>query len=105
MTETDQHQQPLQHAIDRAKNAISKAKEARWALEQAYVAADPHQLQGAQARLAEAEREVAGATQQLEQHATESQYQQIAQTLTQLRQATQDNEMTAQSVTTPKQIR
>ncbi|KIL39924.1 hypothetical protein SD70_17015 [Gordoniibacillus kamchatkensis] len=105
MTEVDQHQQPMMHALERAKQAITMAKEARWSLEQAQIVADPGILRRAHDRLQEAEREVADATKQLEHHDTESHHQQIAQTMTQLRAAAQDIDIATQAYTTPKQIR
>lgn len=105
MAEVDQHQQPLMHAIDRAKKAITSAKEARWSLEQAQITANPHAIQGAHDRLREAEREVADATEQLEHHDTESHHQQIVQTMTQLRGAAQDIDAATQAYTTPKRVR
>jgi hypothetical protein len=105
MAEAEQHQQPLLHALDRAKQAITTGKEARWSLEQAHIAADPHQILRAHDRLVEAEREVSGALAQLEHHDTESHHQQIVQTLTQLRQAAQDIDIAAQAYTTPRQVR
>jgi hypothetical protein len=105
MVEVDQHQMPLGHALDRAKKAITKASEARWALEQAHIASDPNQLHSAQARLLEAEMEVEGAITQLEHHDTESHHQEVTQTMVQLRQTAQDNHFAAESVTQPKQIR
>ncbi|MFC0216666.1 hypothetical protein ACFFK0_30155 [Paenibacillus chartarius] len=105
MVEVDQHQMPLSHALDRAKKAITKADDARYELQQAHLASDPQRMQAAKARLLEAEHEVSGAITQLEHHDTESHHQEILQTMTQLKQADQENKIASESVTEPKQIR
>jgi transcriptional/translational regulatory protein YebC/TACO1 len=105
MTETDQHQQPLQHAIERAKQAILNAQDAEHSLQQAQIRADPQAIQSAHHMLQQAEREVADAQKQLEAHDTESHHQQLTQTLTQLNQAAQDVDAAKNAYTTPRQVR
>jgi hypothetical protein len=105
MAEVDQHQQPLMHALDRANEAITFAQQARWAMEQAHTAADPQGIQTAHSRLIQAEREVEEAMEQLKHHDTESHHQTILQTMTQLRQASQDLDIATEAYQTPKQVR
>lgn len=105
MAEVDQHQQPLMHAVDRAEKAITFAQDARWALEKAQTAADPQGIQSAHGRLLQAEKEVEDATEQLRHHDTESHHQQLLQTLTQLRQASQNIDIATEAYQTPKQVR
>lgn len=105
MTEVEQHQQPLMHALERARLAITFAQQSRLALEQAQINADPQGIQTAHSRLIQAERELADATSQLEHHDTESNHQQLSQTLTQLRQAAQDMDIATEAYQTPRQMR
>lgn len=105
MTQVRQHQQPMKNAIERAENAITFAQEARFALEQAQVVAEPLGIQTAHSRLLQAEREVADAMSQLEAHHTESQHQSLIQTLTNLRQAAQDIDIATEAYQTPRQMR
>ncbi len=62
MTETHQHQQPLQHAIDAADHAILQAQDAEHQLQVAITQANPRSIQSAQAALTEAKQQVTRST-------------------------------------------
>lgn len=105
MTGTNQHQQPVQHAIDAADHAILQAQAAQHELQVAITEANPHAIQSAQAALVQADQQVQQAQRQLAEFANDQFGQQIKQTFEQLNQAAQDIEANQEKFHTPKQIR
>ncbi|MCY9665447.1 hypothetical protein M5X11_10805 [Paenibacillus alginolyticus] len=105
MTETHQHQQPLQHAIDVADHAILQAQDAEHQLQVAISQANPRSIQSANAALTEAKQQVYEAHEQLRAFNNDEYGQQIQQTMEQLTQASQDLEANQEKFHTPKQIR
>ena len=105
MTGTNQHQQPVQHAIDAADHAMLHAQAAQHELQVAITEANPHAIQSAQAALVQADKEVEQANEQLNTFDNDQFGQQIKQTAEQLNQASQDIEANQEKFHTPKQIR
>ncbi|OPH57528.1 hypothetical protein BC351_03100 [Paenibacillus ferrarius] len=105
MTQNNQHQQPLQHAIDTADSAILQAQDAEHKLQVAISQANPQSIQSAQAALTQAKLQVQEAHEQLQTYNNEQFGQQIKQTMEQLSQATQDLDINQNKFRTPKQIR
>lgn len=105
MTETRQHQQPVQHAIDAADHAILHAQAAEHKLQVAITDANPMAIQSAQAALTQAKHEVKQAHEQLQTFNNEQYGQQILQTMEQLTIASQDIDANQEKFHTPKQVR
>ncbi|MDR6549783.1 hypothetical protein [Paenibacillus qinlingensis] len=105
MTGTNQHQQPVQHAIDAADHAILQAQDAQHKLQVAITEANPNAIQSAQAALVQADQQVRQAQQQLAEFANDQFGQQIKQTFEQLNQAAQDIGANQEKFHTPKQVR
>ncbi|MGG1517307.1 hypothetical protein ABE504_17985 [Paenibacillus oryzisoli] len=105
MTDTRQHQQPLQHAIDAADNAILQAQDAEHQLQRALQQADPQRIQSAQAALAQAKINVQQAQEQLKSFPAHEFGTQTAQNAQQLSQAAQDLTASEAKSHMPKQIR
>ncbi|UKS29110.1 hypothetical protein LOZ80_09335 [Paenibacillus sp. HWE-109] len=105
MTNTNQHQQPVQHAIDAADHAILQAQDAEHKLQVAISESNPHAIQSAQAAITQAKHQVHQAHEQLQTFNNEQFGQQIQQTMEQLTQASQDLDANQNKFSTPKQIR
>jgi N-acetyl-beta-hexosaminidase len=105
MVETQQHQEPIRHALEAADQAILIAQNAEHNLQAAITKADPHAIQSAQAAIIEAQKQVAEAQGQLLSFNDEHYGQQIKQTLQQLEQSSQDLEANQEKAQTPRQIR
>ncbi len=105
MVETQQHQEPVRHALEAADQAIIIAQKAEHHLQAALTQADPQAMHSAQAALGQAQKEVAEAQGQLQSFNNEKYGQQIKQTLQQLTQASQDLEANQDKAHTPRQIR
>jgi Mg/Co/Ni transporter MgtE len=105
MVETQQHQEPINHAIEAAEAAILIAQKAEHHAQEALTEADPQLIQIAQSALVQAKRQVADATKQLKTYDNDSYGQQIKQTLQQLQQSSQDLEINQGKVDMPKQVR
>ncbi|WNR42174.1 hypothetical protein [Paenibacillus roseipurpureus] len=105
MTGTNQHQQPVQHALDAADHAMLQAQDAQHKLQVAIKESNPHAIQSAQAALVQADHQVTQAQKQLAEFANDQFGQQIKQTFEQLNQAAQDIEASQEKFHTPKQVR
>lgn len=105
MVNENQHQQPLEHALDHAKSAICGAQEAERFLYDASLQADPHELHQAQAKIHQAEEEVKEAMRQLIGQSHPSFEQQIVQTREELLQAKQDLRAAESRAHQPRQVR
>ncbi|WP_135551775.1 hypothetical protein [Paenibacillus cymbidii] len=84
MTETNQHQMPLQHAVDHARTAVKQVIDASDAFREARQSADPRDIQRATQQLLDARRNAEEAQSQLfaqSQGAGEAQISQMAEQL------------------------
>lgn len=105
MVETQQHQEPIKHAIEAADQAILVAQKAEHQLQSALAQSEPQLIQSAQHAFVQAQQLVADAKAQLKTYDNDSYGQQIKQTLEQLEQARQDLEMNKAKAQMPKQVR
>lgn len=84
MTEQNQHQMPLQHAVEHARTAVRQVIDAADAFREARQSADPRDIQHATQRLLDARRNAEEAQSQLfaqSQDAGEPQINQMAEQL------------------------